>query len=110
MIGQRLKRLREEKGLTQQQLADELHLTYHAVSGYERNNSEPDDEILINIATYFHVSSDYLLGLSDMRNPTFKGENKMINMMKELNEEDRKSVQEVCEILIKRFKEGYEKK
>ena len=68
MIGQRLRDLRIQKGLTQQQLADLLHLAKHNISAYERNFNEPPDAIKIAIALYFDVSVDYLLGLTDHPN------------------------------------------
>lgn len=51
--------------MTQQQLADLLHLTKHNISAYERGANEPPDEIKIAIANHFQVSIDYLLGLTD---------------------------------------------
>ncbi|MBE6560315.1 MAG: helix-turn-helix transcriptional regulator [Ruminococcaceae bacterium] len=65
MIGERLAELRKDAGLSQDQLAEILHINKHSVSSYERDKSEPPDEIKIRIARYFHVSADYLLGLSD---------------------------------------------
>lgn len=107
MDGKRLKDLREELGLTQKQLAEELHLTYHAISGYERNKSEPSDEIKIKMARYFNVSIDYLLGISDLRNNNFEGENEIITMMKQMSKEDRQTVQKMIEILNHRFQDVY---
>lgn len=68
MIGERLRDLRIQKGLTQQQLADQLHLAKHNISAYERNFNEPPDAIKIAIALYFDVSVDYLLGLTELPN------------------------------------------
>lgn len=65
MIGERLYDLRKDAGLTQDQLAAILNINKHSISSYERNKSEPPDEIKISIAKYFCVSVDYLLGLSD---------------------------------------------
>ena len=63
--GDRLKALRLEKGITQQQLADKLGLVHASVSAYERNAKYPSVETLIKLCNFFCVSSDYLLGLSD---------------------------------------------
>ena len=65
-FGERLKKLRLEEGLTQQQLADKLRVTKSVVSYYELQERYPSPEILIKIASIFHVSSDFLLGL-DMK-------------------------------------------
>ncbi len=66
MIGERLSDLRKDRGLTQQQLAEILHLTKHNISAYEREHNEAPDNVKIAIADYFGVSVDYLLGLTDL--------------------------------------------
>ena len=65
MIGERLLDLRKEAGLTQDDLAAILSINKHSISSYERNINEPPDEIKIQIAEYFGVSVDYLLGITD---------------------------------------------
>ena len=67
LFGLRLKTLRQEKGLTQQQLAERLNVVKASVSGYEQNAIHPSAEMLIQICKFFDVSADYLLGLSDTR-------------------------------------------
>ena len=52
-------------GLTQQELAEKLMLKKYSISSYEKEKSEPNDEIKIRIAQFFHVSVDYLLGITD---------------------------------------------
>jgi repressor LexA len=68
MIGVRLKQLREEKRMTQKELADLLQLTPKAISFYELGERQPSNEILVKLANYFHVSADYLLGKIEMEN------------------------------------------
>jgi transcriptional regulator with XRE-family HTH domain len=68
MIGERLLDLRKDAGLTQDELASILKINKHSISSYEREKSEPPDAIKIEIATYFNVSVDYLLGLTDNPN------------------------------------------
>ena len=65
MIGERLLELRKDADLTQDDLAAVLKINKHSISAYERNKSEPPDDIKIAIAQYFQVSVDYLLGLTD---------------------------------------------
>lgn len=65
MIGERLLDLRKDAGLTQNQLAEILNINKHSISAYERDKSEPPDEIKIAMAKFFGVSVDYLVGLSD---------------------------------------------
>ena len=57
-----LKLLREEAGLSQKKLADALEMNQQSINGYENRNSEPDINMLINIAKYFHTSIDFLVG------------------------------------------------
>jgi len=67
-----LKRLRTDKDMTQTDLADALALSKQAVSNYETGQRAPDLKTLIEIASYFKVSTDFLLGLADYHKPEFK--------------------------------------
>ena len=58
-IGSKLRYLIEEANITQRQLADALHIN---------QGKEPDYATLVRIADYFHTSTDYLLGHSNIRN------------------------------------------
>ena len=60
-FGNILKELRTSTGTTQKQLADYLNVTRPTIAGYETKGKEPDYKVLILIASYFHVSTDYLL-------------------------------------------------
>lgn len=62
-FGKILKKLRTEEGLTQQQLADRLGVTKSVVSYYELQERSPSPEVLTKLASIFHVSTDYLLGI-----------------------------------------------
>ena len=64
-FGNRLKELRQQHGLTQAELANFLDLGATAISNYESNRNEPAFDKLVQLATYFDVSCDYLLGTSD---------------------------------------------
>lgn len=57
----RLKELRLQKGLTQQQVANAIGKTYQAYSYYENGKRDPDTETLKLLADFFNVSTDYLL-------------------------------------------------
>lgn len=69
MFSERLKRLRMEKGITQKELADRLHISRSTIAGYESLGKEPDGEKLCALADFFGVSVDYLLGGTDSREP-----------------------------------------
>ena len=66
-MGEKLYSLRTEKKLTQKQLADRIGLAISAVSSYESGSRYPSFETLIKLARIFHVSTDYLLGLTERR-------------------------------------------
>ena len=61
----RLKELRLEKGVSQQELGGAIGATYSAVSYWENGTNEPKIGYLIALCKYFNVTSDYLLGLCD---------------------------------------------
>jgi transcriptional regulator with XRE-family HTH domain len=63
----RLKQIRLEQKLTQEQLGEKINVTKVSISGYENGNRTPDTETLQKIADYFRVSVDYLLGRSNKR-------------------------------------------
>ena len=63
-----LKKLRNEKGLSQQGLADALHFKKSRISMYERGEREPNLEIMETIADYFNVDLDFLYGRTDIKN------------------------------------------
>ena len=61
----RIKELRLEAGLTQEQLAKEVEITRQAISQYEKTNRQPKAEIAQKLADYFNVSVTYLQGIDD---------------------------------------------
>lgn len=66
-FGEKVKKLRHKKDLTQQQLAELLGVAVSAISSYESGNRYPSYEVLISLARIFHVSTDYLLGLEKLK-------------------------------------------
>lgn len=64
-FGERLKQLRLSAGMTQSELGRYLGIGKTAISNYETGASYPDMLKLIDIATLFHISMDYLLGMKD---------------------------------------------
>ena len=65
MYGQRIKELRLERGLTQNDLAKILNTTQRSISKYETEYLDLSTNMIITLCTYFNVSADYLLGLTD---------------------------------------------
>lgn len=64
-LGKRLKELREERKLTQKQLSDLLKINSVTYLHYEKSQREPPLSLLADIAKFYDVSVDYLLGLKD---------------------------------------------
>ena len=62
MLGERIANLRKAKGVSQEELADVLYTSRQAISKWERGESDPDISRLKDLAIYFNVSIDYLLG------------------------------------------------
>ena len=65
IFAERLRDLRLEKGLSMKQLAQIINTTDATISYWENNINEPKISYLKAIATFFQVSTDYLLGLED---------------------------------------------
>jgi len=74
MLGKRLKELREEKGLTQQELAKIMNLSQQTIGHYEVGRAKPDVDTLNRLANFFGTTVDYLLGRTDVRNPNNKSD------------------------------------
>lgn len=88
-LGKRLKYLRIQKGLTQEQLAEIIGISRSALSMYELEQREPDLGTLIKIADYFSVTTDYLLG-REWKDPA-----------------SQEKLQELIRMVIKEIQEGY---
>lgn len=68
LLKDRLKELRNEKELLQKDIAKYLNISTSAYGYYEQGKRVPDSETIKLLANYFNVSTDYLLGISNIRN------------------------------------------
>lgn len=66
-FAERLKQLREERGLSQAKIGEVLGVSRYAVYTYEKEKAFPTAEGLMALADFFDVTVDYLLGRSDIR-------------------------------------------
>ena len=66
-FGDKLRTLRTESGMTQTELAKRLNITKSVVSYYELQERTPSPDVLIKLATIFHVTTDYLLGIDNKK-------------------------------------------
>ena len=65
-FGSRLKQARTNKRLTQNDVADKLGIDFTTISKYENNRSQPDNEILREMASMYEVSLDWLISGRDL--------------------------------------------
>lgn len=65
IIGDRLKKQRLNKQLTQSEVADRMHIGRSTYTGWERGNFFPDLDKLISLCKFYNKSADYFLGLDD---------------------------------------------
>ncbi len=65
----RIKDLREDADLTQQLLAEHLHIKQNTYSQYENGQRQLPLDVLIKLAKFYGVSTDYILGLTDLKDP-----------------------------------------
>lgn len=78
-IGARIRFLRIESGLTQEQLANQLPNVKgkSSIANYENGSNFPSDEVKLKLCEIFNCSLDYLMCKSDIRNPEKVDENKL---------------------------------
>lgn len=96
MVGKIIRKLRIEKGITQNELSNYLGLTPKMISFYELGERFPPYDIINKLADYFNVSTDYLLGRSDIKNPE-----KLLCEYSNLSTGDLKVLEECIELKIK---------
>lgn len=92
----RIRELREERGLKQVDLANELGVRQNTLSTWETGRYEPDNEMLRKIAEHFQVSVDYILGKSPVRNfPTTQIDTlRMIRLVRTVEQMDQEQFDE----------------
>lgn len=85
IFGDRLKEIRQKRGITQEALAKSVSISPSSISLYERGIREPNLNMLISIAKALDVSTDYLLGLTN-------NEFRISSELKDLSFEDIKKI------------------
>jgi len=98
MLGDKLKELREEKKLTQADLAKLLNISPSTIGMWEQNRRSPDNEALKKLADIFEVSIDYLLGRNNFRTSNTESEIK-------LTEKDKKDIQKDLKNIMDDYRE-----
>lgn len=80
-MANRIKQLREENRMTQVRLSIELEVSQETVSAYEKEKHYPSFSQLRRMSELFHVSIDYLMGLSDIRTPVKLVEDELLSRL-----------------------------
>ncbi len=91
----KLKELRQERGLNQQELALRIETTQRNISNWENGNTEPDIQMILKMSKFFEVSADYLLGNSeklDIKEDIAFLENSLITIIKNLSLDRKKAL------------------
>ncbi|MBO5315566.1 MAG: helix-turn-helix transcriptional regulator [Clostridia bacterium] len=65
MVYKRIRDLREDRDITQKEIAKKLNCSQQVYSNYELGQRDIPTDILIKLSNYYNVSVDYILGLSD---------------------------------------------
>ena len=94
-FGAKLKELRMNKKMQQSELGNLLNLSPSTISLYESDNRKPTPEIITKVADIFHVSTDYLLGISTSKNKYY-----------DLTEKDEKNIEKTLEKLVEELDNG----
>lgn len=92
-IGKQLRNLLEQDGITQKELAEALNITTTTLNGYVQNRRQPDAKMVIRLASYFHTSTDYIYGLTTLREssttPYNAEERHLVNIYRAIPEDQK---------------------
>ena len=104
-FGDVLRELMEERDMTQKKIAEDLRIAPSTLGNYVRNLREPDYETLKQIAKYFDVSIDFLLHYSKAGKEDFYNEERILQVFRALDEQNRNILIEQGRVLAKHQKE-----
>ena len=106
MFGEKLKALRQQEHMTQQDLSQSLGITVRALSSYELNQSEPNFDVIRRIAHFFHTSLDYFFDIDFPETDENDSQKKelLINKISALSAKDIDKVAEYVEFIESRKK------
>ncbi|EST12072.1 helix-turn-helix domain-containing protein [Sporolactobacillus laevolacticus] len=103
-LGDRLKELRELRGLTQKEVASRFGITNFQLSRYETGKANPDPDLIAKFAEYYEVTSDYLLGLSVKKNPEKQPEGRFFYDLDSASQEDLDELENYFKFMQERKK------
>ena len=101
-FGARAKMLVTDRDVTQKKLAKQIGITPAKMSNYLTEKNEIPCRVIVGIADYFHVSTDYLLGLTDEPEPPIhinKEEKALVETYRSLSREQRELVMQTIRLM-----------
>lgn len=101
----RLKEIRKARKLTQQQVADLLGIPLRTYQNYEREINDPDTDILCRLADYYAVTTDYLIGYSDIAvqgvgDVVSADESKLLGLYRQLNNTGKSIAMDLIDTMV----------
>lgn len=103
-----LKKLRKNCNLSQQKLADILHVSQQSIYKYENDITSPDLETLVRMADYFDTSIDYIVGYTDISHKIEPVTENMLNNDEMILIEQYRKLSPRHKNIIKIVMDGYE--
>jgi len=103
VIGERLRKLRKDRGIRQEELADIIGVQKSTVSLYEIGKNDPSDKVKTEIAKYFKISLDYLVGVIDEPVPYYS-KDLFLKLPDDMSDEENYLMSEYLKYLIFRRK------
>ena len=107
-LGQRIAKMRKEKGYTQQMLADAIGVTQRVITYYERESEDISAAKLADIARVLEITTDELLGLTEIKKPKGAQKNaylrRKLNTVEQFNKKDQKIITGMVESLETSYK------
>lgn len=102
----RIRELRMREKLTLKQLGEVVGCSESAMSLYERGKRQPDNDVLFCLASYFHVSLDYLVGRIGKKPSKQEGglKEKVINRLNDLSEEELHVIDDYITVALSKHK------
>lgn len=105
MFAARLKILVSDNDVKQKALAKHLQVSEGTLSNYIKGVHEPSFDSVVKIAAYFHVSTDYLFGLSDLPDPPLnlnREEYGLVDSFRTLGREDKEFIRQSVRLLAEK--------
>lgn len=106
-IGEKIKSLRQQNGVTQEKLAEYLNISYQSISKWENNNAVPDFSLLVPIANFFAVTLDELFDRNDAAEKE-EVENAMWETQRMISRGEYEDVLSLWRTLISKYPKNYE--